>query len=70
MPVSLTLLLGKAMEQIILSAITQHIQDNQVSRHGFMKGMSCLTNLISFYDKMICLVDEGNAVDIVEVVAR
>ncbi|GAB0182823.1 mitochondrial enolase superfamily member 1 [Grus japonensis] len=56
------------MEQIILSAITQHKQDNQVirpSQHRFMKGRSCLTNLISFYDKVTCLVDEGKTVDVV-----
>ncbi|KAK4832181.1 hypothetical protein QYF61_020961 [Mycteria americana] len=67
-PVSLTLVLGKVMEQIILGAITQHVQDNQVirpSQHGFMKGRSCLTNLISFYDKPTHLVDEGKAVDVV-----
>ncbi|GAB0199281.1 mitochondrial enolase superfamily member 1 [Grus japonensis] len=67
-PVSLTSVPGKVMEQIILSAITQHVQDNQVirpSQHGFVKGRSCLTNLISFYDKMTCLVDEGKAVDVV-----
>ena len=29
-----------------------------------MKGRSCLSNLI-FYDKVICLVDEGKAVDVV-----
>ncbi|KAK4825484.1 hypothetical protein QYF61_027639 [Mycteria americana] len=48
--------------------ITWHIQDNQVtgpSRHGFRKGRSCLTNLISFYDKVTRLVDEGKAVDVV-----
>ncbi|GAB0184590.1 hypothetical protein GRJ2_000924300 [Grus japonensis] len=52
----------------ILSAITQHIQDNQVirpSQHGFIKGRSCLTNLTSFYDKVTHLVDEGKAVDVV-----
>ncbi|KAK4830906.1 LOW QUALITY PROTEIN: hypothetical protein QYF61_014105 [Mycteria americana] len=66
-PVSLTSVPGKVMEQIILSAITRHVQDNQVirpSQHGFMKGRSCLTNLISFYDKAICSVDEGKAVDV------
>ncbi|GAB0203341.1 mitochondrial enolase superfamily member 1 [Grus japonensis] len=59
--------LGKVMEQIILSAITWHVQDNQVirpSQHGFMKGRSCLTNLISFYYKVTCLVDEGKAVSV------
>ena len=35
------------------------------SQHGFMNGNSCLTNLISFYDKVTCLVDEGNAVHVV-----
>ncbi|GAB0186279.1 hypothetical protein GRJ2_001093200 [Grus japonensis] len=30
-----------------------------------MKGRSCFTNLISFYDKVTCLVDEGKAVDVV-----
>ncbi|KAK4832775.1 hypothetical protein QYF61_025622 [Mycteria americana] len=67
-PVSLTLVPGKVMEQIILSAITQHVQDNQVirpSQHGFMKGRSCLTNLISFCNKVIRLADEGKAVHVV-----
>ncbi|PKU36009.1 rna-directed dna polymerase from mobile element jockey-like [Limosa lapponica baueri] len=67
-PVSLTSVTGKVMEQIILSAIMQHMKDTQVirpSQHGFMKGRSCLTNLISFYDKATCLVDEGKAVDVV-----
>jgi len=52
-PVSLTSVPGKVMEQIIFSAIMRHTQYNQVlrpSQHGFMKGTSCLTNLISFCD--------------------
>ena len=55
------------MEQIILSAITRHVQDNQVirpSQHGFMEGRSCLSNLVSFYDQVTLLVDEGRAVDV------
>ena len=35
------------------------------SQHGFMNGRSCLTNLISFYDKVTRSVDEGKAVDVV-----
>ncbi|KAK4823271.1 LOW QUALITY PROTEIN: hypothetical protein QYF61_000366 [Mycteria americana] len=67
-PVSLTSVMGKITEKIILSAITQHIQDNQgirPSQHGFMKGRSCLTNLVSFCDKVTHLVDEGKAVNVV-----
>uniref|UniRef100_A0A8B9C3Y3 Reverse transcriptase domain-containing protein n=1 Tax=Anser brachyrhynchus TaxID=132585 RepID=A0A8B9C3Y3_9AVES len=67
-PVSLTSVPGKLMEQIILSVIMQHLQGNQAirpSQHGFMKGRSCLTNLISFYDQVTRLVDEGKAVDVV-----
>ena len=30
-----------------------------------MNGRSCLTNLISFYDKVTCVVDEGKAVNVV-----
>ena len=59
---------GKLMEQLILSTIIQHVQDNHMirpSQHGFMKGRSCLTNLISFYDRVTCLLEEGKAVDVV-----
>ncbi|KAK4825595.1 hypothetical protein QYF61_000684 [Mycteria americana] len=67
-PVSLTSVPGKLMEQMILSAITRHVEDNQgmkASQHGFRKGRSCLTNLISFYDKVTCLADKRKAVDVV-----
>ncbi|GAB0179712.1 mitochondrial enolase superfamily member 1 [Grus japonensis] len=66
-PVSLTSVPGKVMEQFILGVLTKHVQDNQgirPSQHGFMKGRSCLTNLISFYDLVTRLVDEGKAVDV------
>ncbi|PKU41859.1 rna-directed dna polymerase from mobile element jockey-like [Limosa lapponica baueri] len=67
-PVSLTLVLGKVMEEIILNAIEWCVQDNHVirpSQHGFMKGRYCLTNMISFCDNVTCLVDEGKTVDVV-----
>ncbi|PKU27542.1 rna-directed dna polymerase from mobile element jockey-like [Limosa lapponica baueri] len=66
--VSLTLVPGKVMQQIIFSNITWHIQENQVirsSQHGFMKGRSCLTNLISFYAKVTHAEDEGKSVEVV-----
>ncbi|TRZ23799.1 hypothetical protein HGM15179_003309 [Zosterops borbonicus] len=67
-PVSLTSVPSKIMEQFILRVITQHLQDVQglrPSQHGFRRGRSCLTNLISFYDQVTHLVDMGRAMDIV-----
>jgi len=66
-PVSLTLVLEKDVEKI-LSAITWHIQDNQVirpSQHGFVRGRLFLAKLISFCDKVTYLMYEGKAVDVV-----
>jgi len=59
---------GKILERFFLNALTRHVKDNQgirPSQHGFMKGRSCLTNLISCYDQVTCLVNEGKTVDVV-----
>jgi len=67
-PVDVASVPGKILEQFILSALTGHVKHNQgirPSQHGFMKGRSCLTNLISFYDQVTCLVDEEKAVGVV-----
>ncbi|NWZ98260.1 PO11 protein, partial [Nesospiza acunhae] len=67
-PVSLTSVPGKIMEQFMLSAITKNLQDGQgirPSQHGFRRGRSCLTNLVTFYDQVTRLVDAGKAVDVV-----
>ena len=48
--------------------LTRHVKDNQgirPTKHGFMKGRSCWTNLISFYDQVTHLVDEGKAMDVI-----
>lgn len=67
-PVSLSSVLGKDTEQIILSAISQHTQDNQhriKPSQLFVKSESCSTALASFYDKVMHSVNEGKAVDFV-----
>jgi len=58
-PVSLTSMPGKIMEKVILgdNAVTGH------SQHRFTRGKSCLTNFISFYDKVTHLVDQGKPGD-------
>lgn len=65
MTVHLTLISGKAMEQPILETLTRHVTDKVVirsSQHGSTKGISCLANLITFYNEIYSLIDEGQAV--------
>lgn len=64
-PVHLTSVSGKVMEKIILGVSKKHRKDNVIighSHHGLMRRRSCLANLISFYDKIIHLVDQGKPV--------
>ncbi|GAB0184565.1 mitochondrial enolase superfamily member 1 [Grus japonensis] len=61
-PVSLTSVPGKIMEKIMLGVIEKHLKDNAVighSQHRFVRGRACLTNLVSFYNKVTHLVDQG-----------
>ncbi|TRZ10158.1 hypothetical protein HGM15179_016951 [Zosterops borbonicus] len=67
-PVSLSVVPGKVMEQIILCATTPNLEDGdglRASQNGFRRGRFCLANLISFYDQVTCLVNVGKAVDVV-----
>ncbi|KAK4829030.1 hypothetical protein QYF61_001805 [Mycteria americana] len=60
-PVSLTSVPGKIVEKIVSGTTERHLKRNAIirhSQHGFTKGKSCLTNLISFY-KINRLADEG-----------
>ena len=35
------------------------------TQHGFMRGRSCTSNLLSFLDKVTAAVDSGEAVDVI-----
>ena len=66
-PVSLTSVPGKIAGKFILGVIAKHLRGTAVigdSQHGLMRGKSCLTNLISFYDKVTHLAEQGKPVDV------
>ena len=65
-PVSLTSVVCKLMESILRDAIFQHMSSNQLFseyQHGFIRGRSCVTNLLSALDSWTDAIDRGFAVD-------
>lgn len=58
----------KSMEHLILEAISMHMNDKNMirnSQHGFTKGKSCLTHLITSYEEATSGVSERGAVNLV-----
>lgn len=54
------------MEHIILETIFKYVKHKKMigsHLHGLMKGKSCLTSLIVFYDEITSSVDEERAED-------
>ena len=67
-PVSLTSNIGKIMERIIKAELVTLLEKNQVirnSQHGFRSKRSCLTNLLTFMEKVAEDLDSGEAVDVI-----
>ena len=67
-PVSLTVFYGKVLEKIIKKNIESFlIKTNFVknSQHGFMKGGSCLSNLLICQDSIASIMDDGVPVDVI-----
>ena len=66
-PVSLTSIVVKLLERIIRDRICGFLQAQgyfNPGQHGFLKGRSCLTNLLAFFDQVTQLLDEGKEVDV------
>ena len=66
--VSLTLTPCKIIESIIIKSILEHVEDlDLLSREqlGFMKGISCLTNLLETFEEVTRMMVEGEGVDII-----
>ena len=67
-PVSLTSQVCKVMEKIINSRIQEHVTRNDLlcqNQHGFTKGRSCLTNLLTSIENWTREMDQGNDVDVI-----
>lgn len=58
--VSLTLIPGLVMEQLILETVSRHVNKKVItsSQDGFTKTKSCFTNLVNFHDEVTGLGDE------------
>ena len=63
LPVSLTSVLGKITEQILLD----HVEEREVkpnNHHGFTKGKSCMTNLVAYHG-VTASMDKERATDVI-----
>ena len=66
-PVSLTCHCCKVFESILKDNLVEFLQSNSIinsNQHGFVKGKSWLTNLLSFLEDCSVSLDEGHPVDV------
>lgn len=52
----------KMINQVLLEQISDHKREKMMtgrSKHGFTRGKSHLTKLITYYDEIMVFVDEG-----------
>ena len=67
-PISLTSQICKVLESILRDNIVNHLNTHTLllkSQHGFTKGKSCLTNLLSFLEDVTKAIDEGKPLDVI-----
>src|SRR6266496_2871386 len=66
-PVSLTSQCSKLLESIVRDEIVHHLDRFGLvsdSQHGFRRGSSCLSNILTFLDQAARWIDKGEAVDV------
>ncbi|KAL5258599.1 hypothetical protein ACHWQZ_G009170 [Mnemiopsis leidyi] len=64
-PVSLTCILCKVYEKLVREHLLDFLEERiSKHQHGFVKGKSCLSNLLETFDNILNLLDEGVPVDL------
>lgn len=67
-PVSVTSIPCKILESIIRDNMVKHLETNRLiakEQHGFVRGRSCLTNLLETLDDITNSLDEGEGLDMI-----
>ena len=75
MGTSLTSVVCRVLESIIRDYVLDHLNKNkfirkiaslaQLSQHGFSRGQSCPTNLLTFFDLITHEVDKKHEIDVI-----
>ena len=67
-PVSLTCVVGKVMESILVDALISHMVTNKLlraSQHGFLPGRSTVTCMLEYLETLTKWMDEGFSFDVI-----
>ena len=67
-PVSLTSIIGKVLETIIVSESKDFLEENNLlsdSQHGFRNKRSCVTQLLEHCEKIINALENDSNVDVI-----
>ena len=62
-PLALTNHLTKIFERVVRKEIMQHLETNNllnITQHGFRNRHSTITELLSYYDSIISILEEGH----------
>ena len=66
-PVSLTCIVCKLMEHIVVSSMMQHFEENNIltrNQHGFRRQRSCETQLLELSEELFTSMEKGQQTDV------